>query len=154
MGSFVLFIHLISVCYKQINLFIASNIYINIVTTKWISGFGDVHYNGGIPYTSNFDSWTESDHTIVFHRGYSGAPLCSPTRASVLTGRTGDRDCIYSANQCSGIAAWECSQTMPLSDRVFTVAEAAKKSEYEYQTLLIGKFHLGDFCLFQQDSSL
>eukprot|EP01084_Bolivina_argentea_P286199 490938_1 len=108
-------------------------------------GFGDVHYNGGIPLTPNFDEWTESEHTIVFHRGYSGAPLCSPTRASVLTGRTGDRDCIYSANICSGIAAWECSQTMPLSDRVFTCAEAAKKSIYEYQTLIIGKFHLGDF---------
>eukprot|EP01083_Nonionella_stella_P138095 420230_1 len=108
-------------------------------------GFGDVHYNGGIPLTPNFDSWTGEDHTIVFHRGYSGAPLCSPTRASLLTGRTGDRDCIYSANQCSGIAAWQCSQTMPLSQRVFTAAKAVKKSNYDYQTLLIGKWHLGDF---------
>ncbi len=34
---------------------------------------------------------------------------------------------------------------MPLSQKVFTCAEAAKKSDYDYQTLIIGKFHLGDF---------
>ena len=104
-----------------------------------------MHFNGGVPWTPNLDEWIDEDHTILFHRGYAGAPNCSPSRASVLTGRTGDRDCIYSPNICSGIAAWECSQTLPLSTKVFTVAEAAKKSKYEYQTLLIGKWHLGDF---------
>lgn len=109
-------------------------------------GFGDVHFNGGVSLTPNLDEMTTADHTIVFHRGYSGAANCSPTRASVLTGRTADRDCVYDPNSnCGGIPAWECSVYFPLSPSLFTVADAVKKSGFGYQTLFIGKWHLGDF---------
>eukprot|EP01083_Nonionella_stella_P090311 252316_1 len=100
-------------------------------------GWGDVSYNNGIALTPNIDAFASSPHTIVFQRGYSGAPLCSPTRASVLTGRNGDRECIYSANI-------KGSQTMPLPTSTFTIAEAVKKANPSYQTAFIGKWHLGD----------
>lgn len=34
-----------------------------------------------------------------FHRSYSGNPICSPTRASLQTGRVPARTCIYGVEQ-------------------------------------------------------
>ena len=36
-----------------------------------------------------------SPGTLRLERFYAGAPVCSPTRASVQTGRTPRRDCIF-----------------------------------------------------------
>ena len=36
-----------------------------------------------------------ADSAIKFERFYAGSPICSPTRASFLTGRTPWRDCIF-----------------------------------------------------------
>jgi len=49
-------------------------------------GYGDTGYNGH-PFvkTPNLDAMAEAG--IVFDRFYSSAPVCSPTRASVMTGR-------------------------------------------------------------------
>ncbi len=49
-------------------------------------GWGDVGYNGH-PYvkTPNLDAMSRAG--IRFDRFYSGAPVCSPTRGSALTGR-------------------------------------------------------------------
>ena len=61
-------------------------------------------------------------------------------RASVLTGRAGDRECIYSANQGSDVPAWEYSLTLPLPTETFTIAEAVKKADSSYQTAFFGKW--------------
>ena len=60
-------------------------------------GWGDVGYNGH-PYvrTPNLDAMSRAG--IRFDRFYSGAPVCSPTRGSALTGRHPYRYGIYFAN--------------------------------------------------------
>lgn len=53
-------------------------------------GWGETSYNGHpILKTPNLDAMAESG--LRFDRFYASAPVCSPTRASVLTGRTNNR---------------------------------------------------------------
>ncbi len=53
-------------------------------------GWGETGYNGHpILKTPNLDAMAANG--LRFDRFYAGAPVCSPTRASVLTGRTNDR---------------------------------------------------------------
>jgi arylsulfatase A-like enzyme len=88
-------------------------------------------------------------HTALFHRFYSAASVCSPTRAAILTGRTNNRDCIDSALPCcSENPAPTCSQGknggLPWEE--FTVAKAAKKSKLgNYGTIQLGKWVSGAF---------
>eukprot|EP00729_Bicosta_minor_P014683 gene14683-21421_t len=71
------------------------------------TGWGDVSYNtkyfndpaagGGTfvpnpPHTPQLDKWATGPGSIVFERFYSGNPVCSPTRAALLSGRTPFRD--------------------------------------------------------------
>ena len=50
-------------------------------------GYGDVGYNGGNASTPNLDAMAAGPHTLHLTRYYSGAPVCSPTRGTVLTGK-------------------------------------------------------------------
>ena len=45
------------------------------------------HYNNPITRTPNFDSWVSSSNATVFDVAYSSYPQCSPSRASLVTGR-------------------------------------------------------------------
>jgi len=91
-------------------------------------GWGDTGYNGH-PYirTPNLDQM--STEGIRFDRFYSGAPVCSPTRGSALTGRHPWRYGIYSAN------------TGHMKKEEITLAEALKTQGY--LTGHFGKWHLG-----------
>lgn len=42
---------------------------------------------------------SRADTGVWFQRAYSGNPICSPTRASLQTGRTPARSCIYGVEQ-------------------------------------------------------
>lgn len=120
-------------------------------------GWGDVSYNeekyqpgaGGetwkvnAPRTPNIDKLALGDGTMLFRRFYSGSAVCSPTRASILTGRTPTRSCINGAEGCGSSPAWSCYGTFPLPPTEFTVAEAVKTKNYA--TAFVGKWHLGDF---------
>lgn len=118
------------------------------------TGWGDVSYNnvssrvhqpgaGGETYVVNpprtpeLDAMSKSENSILFHRFYAGSAVCSPTRSSALTGRTSTRECIDGAEGCGQAPAWSCGDSLPLSPRTFTIAEAAKKKGYA--TLHIGK---------------
>jgi arylsulfatase A-like enzyme len=89
-------------------------------------GWGQTGYNNH-PFlkTPNLDKMAESG--IRFNRFYAGAPVCSPTRASVLTGRSNDRTGVYS----HGFAL--CRQEK-------TIAQALQKAGYK--TAHFGKWHL------------
>ena len=61
-------------------------------------GWGDVGYNGvaertyngtilNPPKTPHLDAMAASPNSLVFHRFYA-SPVCSPTRAALLTGRS------------------------------------------------------------------
>ncbi len=91
-------------------------------------GWGDVGYNGH-PYlkTPNLDAMSRSG--LRFDRFYSGAPVCSPTRGSALTGRHPYRYGIYTANNGH------------MRDQEVTLAEALKTQGYV--TGHFGKWHLG-----------
>lgn len=90
-------------------------------------GWGDVGYNGH-PHllTPNLDAAAASG--LRFDRFYAAAPSCSPTRASVLTGRHPNR---------MGVFSWGHA-IRPQED---TLAEILKREGYA--TGHFGKWHLG-----------
>jgi arylsulfatase A-like enzyme len=90
-------------------------------------GWGDMAYNGHrVVKTPHFDKMAASG--LRFDRFYAAAPVCSPTRASVMTGRH--------PNRC-GCFQWGHS----LRPQEITLAEALKKAGY--RTGHFGKWHLG-----------
>ena len=121
-------------------------------------GWGDLGYQatparqnqpgaGGVPWTPNpartpnIDAMARS--SLVLNRFYSGSPVCSPTRSSTLSGRTPDRECIWTAEGCGQQPAYTCADSLPLPPPVYTVAELAKDEGMD--TLFLGKWHLGNF---------
>ena len=106
-------------------------------------GYGDVGYNGGNATTPNLDAMASGPNTIHLTRYYSGGPVCSPTRGTVLTGRNHNRYCVWSANTGSNKDDFVVPEKMPLPTSEITVAEILKK--HGYQTAMFGKWHLGDF---------
>jgi arylsulfatase A-like enzyme len=90
-------------------------------------GWGDMAYNGHpVVQTPNFDQAAATG--LRFDRFYAAAPVCSPTRASVLTGRHPNR---------MGVFKWG----YPMRPQEVTVAEALKTAGYV--TGHFGKWHLG-----------
>ncbi|MFT5468828.1 MAG: arylsulfatase A-like enzyme [Verrucomicrobiales bacterium] len=90
-------------------------------------GWGDMAYNGDpLLKTPNFDS--AAAEGLRFDRFYAAAPVCSPTRASVLTGRHPNR---------MGVFKWGNT----LRPQEITIAEALKTAGYA--TSHFGKWHLG-----------
>lgn len=91
-------------------------------------GWGDPGYNGNmIIQTPNLDQMSREG--LRFNRFYSGSSVCSPTRASCLTGRNGYRMGIRTANQGH------------LPESEICIAEVLK--EHGYQCGHFGKWHLG-----------
>ena len=96
-------------------------------------GWGDVAYNGHpILKTPHLDSMAESG--LRFDRFYAGASVCSPTRASCLTGRNNWRMDINGP-----LAADEGH--LPATE--ITLAEVL--AEHGYATGHFGKWHVGGF---------
>ena len=91
-------------------------------------GWGDVGFNGNtIIKTPSLDALAKGG--IKMNRFFSGAAVCSPTRASCLTGRHPYRHGIWSANQGR------------LSVQEVTLPKTL--SEEGYATGHFGKWHLG-----------
>jgi arylsulfatase A-like enzyme len=102
-------------------------------------GWGDTSYNGNrILATPNLDAMARS--AIRFDRFYSGAPVCSPTRGSALTGRHPFRYGMFFANADTGSDA---PSKYALPAREQTLAEFLKPLGYTCGHF--GKWHLGDF---------
>lgn len=96
-------------------------------------GYGDLSCMGATDFkTPNFDHLAASG--ARFTSWYSNCPVCSPSRASLLTGR-------YPGNVgIRGILGGH-RNTSGLPQEVPTIATALKKSGY--QTSMFGKWHLG-----------
>lgn len=90
-------------------------------------GWGDTAYNGHQDLlTPNFDE--ASSAGLRFDRFYAAAPVCSPTRASVMTGRHPNR---------MGVFKWG----YPMRPQEITLPEALRT--VGYTTGHFGKWHLG-----------
>ncbi len=90
-------------------------------------GWGDIGFNGRKEWsTPNLDRLASQGS--VFHRWYTGSPLCAPSRACLLTGR-------YTIHH--GVR--NNSVDIPVSE--VTIAEALKP--LGYATALAGKWHRG-----------
>lgn len=96
-------------------------------------GWADIGANGSKFYeTPNIDKLAKEG--VNFTNGYSAHPVCSPTRAALMSGK---------APQRVGITQWIPQPSdihLPLEE--VTIAEALK--EGGYATGYIGKWHLGE----------
>ena len=101
-------------------------------------GWGDTGYNGNpIIKTPHIDKMASEG--IQFNRFYSACAVCSPTRASVLTGRNPYRMGVFTAN--TGI----------LRPEEITLPELLKAEGYE--TGHFGKWHLGTLTHSEKDAN-
>jgi len=96
-------------------------------------GYGDLGCMGAVDLsTPHLDSLAASG--ALLRQWYSNSPVCSPSRASVLTGRypfhAGVRSILGGHRQATGLPP-----TVP------TIAEALKP--LGYHTAMVGKWHLG-----------
>ena len=91
-------------------------------------GWGDTGYNGH-PYAKTPALDAMARDGLVLDRFYAGAPVCSPTRASVLTGRTPIRTKVVNHGRY-------------MRKQEMTLAEALKANGY--RTGIFGKWHLGN----------
>lgn len=96
-------------------------------------GYGDLSCMGATDFcTPHIDRLAASG--TRFSSFYSGSPVCSPSRASLLTGlypcHAGVRSILGGTRTTTGLTA-----------KTPTIASAVK--EYGYDTAVIGKWHLG-----------
>lgn len=81
-------------------------------------------------YTRNLDKL--ADRGVLFTQFYSAAPVCSPSRAALLTGRSPQR---------AGVPGNVGLTAQGLPPEQVTIAEMLKQAGY--RTSLAGKWHLG-----------
>jgi arylsulfatase A-like enzyme len=97
-------------------------------------GYGELGVYGGDIPTPNLDALARSGVRLT--DGYVSAPLCTPSRAGLMTGRYQERFGLY-ANPPDAPAA--ASPGLPPSE--ITIARALR--DRGYATGVVGKWHLG-----------
>ena len=101
-------------------------------------GYGDVSFQGSTQIkTPNIDALAKSG--VRFTQGYVSAPVCSPSRAGLLTGRMGVR--FGYDNNLDDSAPGFDPQFAGLNVKEKTIADRLKAAGYK--TGLVGKWHLG-----------
>lgn len=96
-------------------------------------GYGDVAAYGGFEYTTpNIDKLAVQG--MRFTNFYAAQPICTASRAAILTGCYPNRIGIF--------GALHPNSPIGISDKEVTIAEMLKKRGYA--TAIFGKWHLGD----------
>ncbi len=98
-------------------------------------GYGDLSsYGAKDLYTPHIDALVENG--MRFDRFYANCPVCSPTRASLLTGRYPDMAGVPGVIRTHEANSWgHLSESLPLLPKVL--------KQGGYHTACIGKWHLG-----------
>jgi arylsulfatase A-like enzyme len=114
-------------------------------------GYADLGCYGSTFYdTPRLDEFAKS--ALRFTNGYAAHPVCSPTRAAIMTGqnpaRVGITDWIPGSNP-KGKKLKTPSDKHKLPLEHVTIAEALKQAEY--RTFFAGKWHLGGEGSFPED---
>ena len=99
-------------------------------------GYVDLGHDGSRIDTPNLDALR--DEGIKLTRFYAGAPICSPTRAALLTGRY--PHAVGVPELCSPTQRGDVP-VLHLALEATTIPEALKP--YGYTSMLAGKWHLG-----------
>jgi arylsulfatase A-like enzyme len=100
-------------------------------------GYADISsYGGKRILTPNIDRIAKAG--VVFTDGYSAAPVCSPSRAGLQTGRHPDR---FGFEYNNGPAQRDIDMHLGLDTKELTIARALH--DQGYHTGVIGKWHLG-----------
>ena len=94
-------------------------------------GYGDLSCYGSHIQTPNLDRMAQEG--VQFRQFYSANPVCSPSRASLLTGRYGVR--------CGVPTVLWPTDTGGLATNEITIAQMLKPAGYN--TMCVGKWHLG-----------
>jgi arylsulfatase A len=108
-------------------------------------GWRDTGYNGSTFYeTPNIDRLARSG--VVFTDGYAASPVCSPTRAAIMTGKYPSRLHLTShlqgaSNRFHFTKVLQPSARLELPLEEVTIAELLRQQGY--RTACIGKWHLG-----------
>ncbi len=90
-------------------------------------GYGDVGFQGGVAKTPHLDRLASQSVRLTAHYVH---PMCSPSRAALLTGRYASR---------FGVTGAQNAQALPFG----TPTLASILAGAGYDTALIGKWHLG-----------
>lgn len=110
-------------------------------------GWADFSYNNGTARTPNIDKWAHRNGSVILQDFHSGGTVCSPTRATVLTGRNHFRDCVDYVYGCNDMS--NCVPHFEFApSRTFTVGDAVRAAdpqEYQDGAFFAGKWHLGSF---------
>lgn len=117
--------------------------FVFILVDDW--GWRDTGYNGSKLYeTPHIDRLARSG--MIFTNGYSASPVCSPTRAALMTGRYPARLHLTAhlqgaSNRFHFTKVIQPNARLHLPLEEVTIAEALRASGYK--TACIGKWHLG-----------
>lgn len=105
-------------------------------------GWGDTGYQGGVAFTPHLDTMSRANSTLRLARMYAVSPVCSPSRAALLTGRNPNRFCMWGSN-----TGWNNPDLSRPQLFALPASEPSLPSVLQahgYRTAVFGKWHLGD----------
>lgn len=98
-------------------------------------GYGDIGVNGATQiYTPNIDKLAAEG--VNFTQFFASANICTPSRAGLLSGQ-------YPIRTGLGYSVVKAGDSRGLPRDTQTIADLAH--EQDYKTMMVGKWHLGDF---------
>jgi hypothetical protein len=105
-------------------------------------GYSDFGYSAGsTALTPHIAGWSRQPGSVVFYDFHSGGTHCTPTRASILTGRTPFRDCVFGTKGADGDDMTEMIDNFTFAPkRTFTIGDAARAASPDFISMHFGKW--------------